>query len=275
VDLPDRLRPSGSPRHHAEHLIRAHEENTLKADAFSQLKLLDVQELDSRLDQLRHRLDNLPETKELAALASERAQVDGRHRDTQIEVDDLVREQRKADADVEQVKSRRTRDQDRMDRGLVTSPKDLERMSQELVSLARRISELEDLELEVMERLESAQAEHARLGERLAAIDARIEELGRSRDATAGDVTEQVAKLTAERKVTASGVPADLLALYDRLRDQKNGVGAAPLRARRCAGCSLELTAADLGGIAKAPPDEVLRCEECQRILVRTAESGI
>jgi predicted nucleic acid-binding Zn-ribbon protein len=162
-----------------------------------------------------------------------------------------------------------------MDRGLVTNPKDLERMSQELVSLARRISELEDLELEVMERLESAQAERDRLGERLGAIDARIAELRVSRDATAGDVTAQLTKLTAERKVTASGVPEALMTLYDKLRAQKGGVGAAALRARRCGGCSLELTAADLGGIAKAPLDEVLRCEECNRILVRTSESGI
>ncbi len=125
--------------------------------------MLDVQELDTRLDQLRHRLGHLPETAELTALAAERALVNDRARDAKIAVDDLGREQRKADADVEQVKTRRTRDQDRMDRGLVTSAKDLERMSQELVSLARRISELEDQELDVMERLETAQAEHTRL----------------------------------------------------------------------------------------------------------------
>jgi uncharacterized protein len=162
-----------------------------------------------------------------------------------------------------------------MDQGLVTNPKDLERMQQELVSLTRRISDLEDTELEVMEQLETAQAEHARLTERMTALDARIAELTASREATAGEVTREAARLTDERKVTASGVPADLLALYDRVRAQKGGVGAAPLRARRCGGCSLELTAADLGAIAKAPTDEVLRCEECNRILVRTSESGI
>jgi len=252
-----------------------HEETTLKADAFSQLKLLDVQELDSRLDQLRHRLGTLPETKELAALAAERAQVDGEHRDAQIEVDDLTREQRKADADVEQVKARRARDQERMDRGLVTSPKDLERMSQELVSLARRISDLEDQELEVMERLESAQHRRASLGERLAVLDERIAELTASRDAVAGDLTTELAAATDERKVTVSGVPADLVTLYEKIRAQKGGVGAARLIRRRCTGCSLDLTAADLGAMAKAPLDEVLRCEECNRILVRTAESGI
>jgi uncharacterized protein len=162
-----------------------------------------------------------------------------------------------------------------MDRGLVTNPKDLERMQQELGSLSRRISELEDTELEVMEQLETAQADRARLVARLAELDGRIEELGESRDAKAGQTADQVATATEQRKVTASGVPADLMTLYERIRAQKGGVGAAALRQRRCTGCSLQLTASDLGSIAKAPSDEVLRCEECDRILVRTAESGI
>jgi predicted nucleic acid-binding Zn-ribbon protein len=224
---------------------------------------------------LRHRLANLPETRELASLAAERAEVDGLARDAQISIDDLTREQKKADADVEQVKARRTRDQDRMDRGLVTNPKDLERMQQELGSLSRRIAELEDVELEVMEQLESAEATRAELDERLARIDERIAELVARRDAAAGAATSEAEKLTAERKVTASGVPENLLTLYEKVRAQKGGVGAAALQARRCGGCSLELTAADLGVIAKAPTDEVLRCEECNRILVRTSESGI
>jgi predicted nucleic acid-binding Zn-ribbon protein len=247
----------------------------LKADAFSQLKLLDVQELDSRLDQLRHQLRTLPEAAELAALAAERTAVDDQARDARVRVDDLTREQRKADADVEQVKARRKRDQDRMDAGQVSNPKDLERMQSELVSLERRIGELEDLELEVMERLETAQAELDELTARVEALDARAAELTRARDAKAADLTEQLANVERERGVTAEGVPADLLTLYTKVRDQKGGVGAAPLRARRCGGCSLELTAADLGVIAKAPTDEVLRCEECNRILVRTSESGI
>jgi predicted nucleic acid-binding Zn-ribbon protein len=247
----------------------------VRADAFAQLKLLDLQQLDTRLDQLRHRLATLPETRQLAALAQERADVDGQARDAGILVDDLTREQKKADADVEQVKARRVRDQDRMDRGLVSNPRDLEHMQQELVSLARRISDLEDTELEVMERLEAAQAEHARLTARLAEIDEEARALAERRDAQAGEVAALASSTADERKVTASGVPAELLALYERVREQKGGVGAAALRQRRCEGCSLQLNAADLGVIAKAPDDEVLRCEECNRILVRTPESGI
>ena len=130
------------------------EEPPLKADPFAQLKLLDVQELDAKLDLLRHQLATMPETAQLQALATSRTEVANQARDAQILVDDLTREQKKADADVEQVKSRRTRDQDRIDKGLISNPKDLERMQHEMVSLQRRISELEDNELDVMEQLE-------------------------------------------------------------------------------------------------------------------------
>lgn len=236
---------------------------------------MDVQELDSKLDRLRHQLANLPESKELAALAATRAEVDDQTRDARIRVDDLTRDQKKSDADVEQVKARRKRDQDRMDQGLVNNPKDLERMQQELVSLERRISELEDIELDVMEQLEAAQTELEKLSGRLAELDDKTHALTKTRDERTGEIDEQRASVTAERAQTASGIPEDLMTVYTRLREQKGGVGAAALRARRCGGCSLELTAADLRVISQAPSDELLRCEECNRILVRTSESGI
>jgi len=205
----------------------------------------------------------------------ERARLDGQTRDARIRVDDLTREQRKADADVEQVKTRRTRDQTRMDQGLISNPKDLERMQSELVSLARRISDLEDVELEVMEQLETAQREHDVLVAEVVELDARAAELTRKRDELAGTMNVELGSVTAERKTLADGLAEDLLALYEKIRAQKGGVGAAALQSRRCTGCSLQLTASDLGRIGTASMDEVLRCEECQRILIRTSESGV
>ena len=70
-------------------------------------------------------------------------------------------------------------------------------------------------------------------------------------------------------------VPDDLLALYDKLRQSKGGVGAAELRARQCGGCRLTLDNSEISQIKAAPSDLVIRCEECQRILVRTSESGL
>jgi predicted nucleic acid-binding Zn-ribbon protein len=247
----------------------------VKADPFAQLKLLDVQELDSRQDQLRHRLATLPQTAELTDLSRQRAELDNRARDARIAVDDLTRAQKRADADVEQVKTRRKRDQDRMDQGLISNPKDLERMQGELVSLERRINELEDAELEVMEQLEESQQELDGLTAQVAELDERIAAATASRDEAAQEIATQLAQAEGERREKASELPEDLLALYTRLREQKGGVGAAALRARSCGGCSLQLNSSELAEIARTPSNEVLRCEECNRILVRNAESGI
>ncbi len=237
--------------------------------------MLDLQTLDATLDQFGHQLTHLPEQRELDALAIERAEVDDAARDARILLDDLTREQRKADTDVEQVKTRLTRDQTRMDQGLITNPKDLERMQSELVSLARRISDLEDLELEVMERVETAQADHDELTAQLRNLDERTAGVTERRDDKLADLRQRAGAAEVERTAKAEGVAEDLLALYEKIRTQKGGVGAAALHAHQCRGCSLELTASDLGRIAKAPTDEVLRCEECNRILVRTPESGV
>ena len=117
------------------------ERRCVKADPFAQLKLLDVQSLDAKADLLRHQRASLPELAEIATLSATRAEVADQIRDQQIVVDDLTATQQKADADVEQVKARRTRDRDRMDQGLISNPKDLERMQHELETLERRISD--------------------------------------------------------------------------------------------------------------------------------------
>ncbi len=184
-------------------------------------------------------------------------------------------EQKKIDRDVEQVKARRVRDRDRMDQGLITNPKDLERMQHELESLERRINTLEDEELEVMAQVEDAQRDLDSLTEQVREADERLAALGVARDEKTRAFDDELSEIDAERGPTVEEVPADLLALYDRLRDQKGGVGAAALRARQCGGCRLTLDNAELAVIRNAPPDEVIRCEECQRILVRTDESGL
>jgi predicted nucleic acid-binding Zn-ribbon protein len=247
----------------------------LKADPSAQQQLLAVQELDSRADHLRHQRASLPEIVRIAELETGRGDVDDRLRDARIVVDDLTVEQKKADADVEQVKVRRTRDRDRMDQGLISNPKDLERMQHELESLERRINSLEDAELEIMEQLEEAQGTVDTLTAQLAETDSRIAELAVVRDGRWVEIDASLIETEAARATAVEGMPEDLLALYERLRVQKGGVGAAALRARQCGGCQLTIDAAELGVIRAAAADEVIRCEECQRILVRTPESGL
>ncbi len=250
-------------------------ETVLKADPFVQLKLLDVQELDSRIDTLAHQLSTVPEAAQLRELSARRKTLDNALRDLRIQVDDITAEQKRADADVEQVKARKVRDQGMIDAGQVKDPKALERMLGELESLNRRISDLEDVEIEVMERLEEAQQAHERYTADLDELEVEIATVEAAYAKKTADLESQFAALKTERSTTAEGMPEDLMAVYEKLRTQKGGVGAAALRRRECGGCRLTLNASDLGIIAKKPSDEVVRCEECNRILVRTGESGL
>jgi predicted nucleic acid-binding Zn-ribbon protein len=246
----------------------------LKADPTHQATLLEVAELDSRASQLRHQRAHLPELGEIAALTAERTALTDQVRDARIVVDDLTVEQAKADREVEQVRARRERDRTRMDSGQITQPKDLERMQHELVSLERRITTLEDAELEVMEALEQAQQVLDALAIRADDIDAKLGQLVTARDEKRVGIDASLDEVAAARGPATEGMPEDLMALYERLREQK-GIGAALLRARQCGGCNMTLDASELSRIKAAPADEVIRCEECQRILVRTDESGL
>lgn len=247
----------------------------MNADPLAQRALLDLQAIDSRSDQFRHQLTSMPEIAEIAALEASRAQLVDAMRDAQIVVDDLSMAQTKADADVEQVKARLQRDQDRMDQGLISNPKDLERMAHELESLKRRVEVLEDEELEVMEQVENATTALNRLKEQVAASETRLQDLVALRDEKTADLGGYLEASSADRTPVAQTIPDELLALYEKLRVSKGGVGAAELRARQCGGCRLSVDNAELARIATSPAESVVRCEECTRILVRTDESGV
>jgi uncharacterized protein len=217
----------------------------------------------------------MPEHAALVALSERKTDVSARLGKAETEVSDLEREQRKADADVEQVKTRRERNQQRIDGGTVGDPKQLQAMQHEIVALDKRITDLEDEELMVMERLEAAQRERGELTTELAEINQTGSEQLVARDAAAAELTAQQQQSRAERDKLADDIPADLLALYERLRAQLGGVGVGALHQKRCGGCQLNVGASELARFATAPTDEVLRCEECNRILVRTDESGL
>ncbi|MDX3236652.1 C4-type zinc ribbon domain-containing protein [Streptomyces sp. ME03-5709C] len=247
----------------------------MKAAPADQIRLLEVQALDSRLAQLDHKRKNLPEHAEIERLNSDVTQLRDLLVAAQTEESDTAREQTKAEQDVDQVRKRAVRDQERLDSGAVSSPKDLENLQRELASLAKRQSDLEDVVLEVMERREGLQERVQELTGRLESVQAKAAESTERRDTALRGIDAEGASVVKEREIMAGSVPADLLGLYDKLRAQSGGVGAARLYQKRCEGCRLELNITELNEVRAAAADEVVRCENCRRVLVRTPESGL
>ena len=247
----------------------------MKADPFVQLRLLELQGLDAALDRLAHKRRTLPEIAEMERLDGlVDALRDGIVR-AETEVSDLAREQARFEKEIEQVRTRRDRDEGRLASGAITVPKQLQDLEHEVETLKRRQADLEDGELEVMEKAETAQAELDHLtNQRTAHLDARTA-AEVARDQAFVDIDEEIARTTTERAAIAESLPADLLALYEKIRAAEGGVGAGEISRGRCGGCRLDLMNNEKAAIRAAAPDEVLRHEECGRIMVRTAESGL
>ena len=246
----------------------------MKADHFEQQKLLELAAEDVALTQLAHRKRTLPEAAAVEAAAeAERALADDAVR-AETAARDLQREVKRIEADVETVRQRAARDQQRLDAGGVGA-REATNLQQELESLARRQSTLEDQELELMESLETAEAAlreaHAGRDEARAALE-RAEQL---RNDALADIADGTTRHETARAAVAGGISAPLLNLYDRIRTQTGTTGAAMLRSRQCQGCRIELNGRELAAVRNADPHEVVRCENCGRILVRTAESGL
>lgn len=249
--------------------------STIKADPTDQQRLLDLQAVDTHLAQLLHRRKSLPEHAEVASIT---AHLDGLSQElirSGTVVADLELEQAKAESDLEPVRGRLVRNEKRIADGTVVDSKVLSGLVEEVEHLKRRIGTLEDAELDVMQRVEDASTEYVGLTHRQEALEAQLAEVIVERDRRVAEIDAEARIATTERKQVVGGVPADLLAAYDKIRSGRGGVGAAELKHRRCTGCQLELAATDLRRYAAAPDDEVLRCEDCTRILIRTSESGI
>jgi uncharacterized protein len=246
----------------------------VNADPFVQLRLLDLQGVDTALLQLRHRRASLPELAKIVAALDRADAVRSQQLDVRTVLDDTAGEQRRLENEVDTVRSRATRDNSRLAGGGLPA-KELESLQHELTSLARRQSALEDELLEVMEQREVREHELSGFNAELAGIEAELAELEASRDAAFAEIDAVIERHNAERSELAGALPAELLALYDKVAASTGGVGAAQLKQRRCEGCHLELAGSELITVRSAPPDAVLRCENCRRILVRTAESGL
>jgi hypothetical protein len=236
-----------------------------------QVQLLAVQALDVRAAQLAHRRRTLPEHAALAELAGRERAVRDRLTVARTAVSDLERELAASDEAVRQVRERAARNRARLEAG--AGARDAAALERDLTALARRQSDLEEVELDVMERLEQAQGQAAEAAAELAEIAARRTGLEAARDGAVAEIDAQARSLAQGRERQVHGLDAGLVAAYERLR-AATGLGAAALVDGACGACRTVLSVTELARVRAEPPDAVVRCEECERILVRVPEGS-
>ncbi|MFZ1361781.1 MAG: C4-type zinc ribbon domain-containing protein [Candidatus Nanopelagicales bacterium] len=231
--------------------------------------MVELQAADAQLDQLKHKLDTLPETQTVADLQSQYADLELKVGQAQANVADTSRELVKAEEAVNQVRARITKDQQLLDSGSVSSAKQLEDLQHEVASLQRRQSDLEDEQLEAMEVAEKAESEAADFTKQAAEIAASLEAAREAETKAKDDLDSQVKEAKQKRDTINDELGVtDLTKLYHKLRLDHGGVVAAKLKGDRCGACNLQLSPVDIKALKEAPADDVHRCDECRSILV-------
>ncbi|GAA0960604.1 zinc ribbon domain-containing protein [Frigoribacterium faeni] len=244
----------------------------LTASPDDQALLLDLQKLDTTLQQLAHKARNLPEIAVLATIDGDAARLRGRLASEQGAYEDAAAELARIESDVAVVEARVARDQQRL--AATSSVKDVQALEGELTALAKRTSDLEDMQIDVMERVESLGAVVRLTQSELDQIDDRREQATSSRDESLAGLELERAQVAADRATIAARVPADLLALYERQRE-RYGIGASLLRGGVSSASGVTLTGSDLAAVRAASAYDVVLCPDSNAVLVRTYESGI
>jgi uncharacterized protein len=231
--------------------------------------LLHVQELDTRLDQLRHRHETLAERSELQSVSESLRGSEASEQDCATRLRSVRSAQKEAEDHAALLDNKAAEVQASLYDGSVSAHKELESLQLEHRMLKEHQSEHEDRALELMEQAEPIESELAAARDAVLALRTRLEDVRVRLAEAEASIDGEIAGVTAERGSATDAVPAEILETYETLRRQLGGVAVARLMGARCEGCHLEIPSAQLEVVRRAPADALVTCPECFRILVR------
>jgi len=240
----------------------------VKASPEHQNLLIELQLIDTSISHLKIKLANLPEREQITAIHTRLENTAVELAVVETELADVAIDLRRIEVDVEQVADRIKKDESRLSSG-AGSPKELEQLQHELGTLAKRKSELEDGELEVMLKHDAVKARVDELQNDQVGLKQLELELNIRLENATTEIQSEISIQQAERGQLAPKIEATLVELYEKVRTSNDGVGAALLVGNKCEGCHLSINAIEIERIKSLPADEIIRCEECRRILVR------
>ena len=232
-------------------------------------RLLDLQRVDSAIDRLEQRKADLPEQRALDEIAAQLEEIRSAHAVLKAQMDEIARDQGRLEGDVQMIDDKIKHESERLYGGDITSPKELASIQAELDALRRRKNHLEDQDLEVMERREGVEKELGELDARVSELEGQSQQAEAARDAAAVEIETELTANGEQRASILPQIPEELLETYEDLRPKRGGVAAAALEGNVCRGCGVSLSPMALDVIKRAGADELPRCENCRRILVR------
>jgi len=228
--------------------------------------LLHLQEVDSSLDRLRSRRAELEGGAEAEAARERLRGAETVAGELRLSIDDVSQTIRRLEGDADGFQQKVAGEERRLFDGSVANPKELESIQAEVTNLRNRKSRVEDELLENMERREELEAQLTLAEQGVEEGRAALSGLLGESEEELQQIEKDLVRLESERDALAPELDEELLVLYEDLRRQKKGVGAAALVDGVCQGCHQQLSPVALDRLKRM--DGVRRCEHCRRILV-------
>ena len=239
----------------------------MQASPEQQSLIFELQLIDNEIMQANTKLKSLPEIEQLLHIDKLIVTATDELTTVKAEADQIALELRRGEVDVETVTDRIKKDEARLSSGNAT-PKELEQLQHEVETLKKRQLALEEIELEIMVRSEAITARTNTLTTDLASLETLKAEINQRLTAASCEINTVIANKQSDRNVVGAKIEKPLLDLYEKIRSS-SGVAAAALVGNKCNGCNLAINAVEMERIKSLAKDELLRCEECRRILVR------
>ncbi len=233
-----------------------------------QTELLDLQDIDSKLDRLKKQRAEIPERAEADELSREIEKLTTVVCALEAELHEAERVQSRQESELSTIGDKIGREEKRLYGGGVINVKELESLQSEVKMLNKQRDDLETELLETMETADRAQSKLTEVRDRTTETTGRRDEKESVFEQKAADLDAEIEEATGAREQVAAKVAPDLLSLYEKLREQKHGIAAGELLASEgiCGACRVELPAQQLEKMVGS--DAVLRCPQCKRILV-------
>lgn len=232
-------------------------------------QILEIQALDQAVDRLHHRGRNHPVRARLTELDEQLAAHDAEVATIEEARHELQRRQKRIEDEVAGVEDKRRNIDGKLYGGDVTASKELLALQDEATQLLERQRGMEDEDLEIMEQIEELESDLAARADARSIVAGDRAGAEAELDTALAEIEAEIADLGGRREGLVAPANPELLARYESLRSQYDGVPVARLVDGRCDGCHIQLSAVAVDQMAKMAEDAVVTCEECGRLLVR------
>jgi predicted nucleic acid-binding Zn-ribbon protein len=226
-------------------------------------KLLELQSVDVRLNEVRAQLAKFP--KKIADADARAASAKAELEQSKAAQLASFKDRKKYELDVEGWKDRVRKYRDQTSQ--VKTNEAYKALQHEVQMAEDEIAKAEDRLLEQMVAGEEYDRRIKKAEAALKDVEAEVRVQRATIEENKAAAEKSLAEFTAERAAVVAEIPENLLDHYERIARKHNGVALAEVRDEKCGACGMRVRPHVFQEMRRLGSDEMFHCETCTRIL--------